>query len=169
MLKAIEERLKRLGVDDNDDFHDQIRQRVGKRATRLLEQRLKNLIYLIPKLLSRALNLCDYKEIPADLKKSLGFVMTYLYHPRDFLPEDNRKLFGYLDDAYCMGLVYEKVLRTLQKTGIELSEGDERFMREFGLTKRNIKAVIPEEAKKISEMVSGILKGSNDSFYAAFV
>lgn len=169
MIKAIEERLKRLGEDDNSDFHNQIRQRVGKRATRLMEERLKNIIYLMPKLLSRALSHCDHRGIPPELKRSIGFVLTYLYHPRDFLPEDNRKLFGYLDDAYCIGLVYEKVLRILQKTGVELSACDEGFMREFGLTKRNMKAVIPDETKKISEMITGILKGNNESFYAAFV
>lgn len=152
----------------NDDFHYQIRCRVGKRATRLLEQRLKNLICLMPQLLSRVMGYCEYKEVPPTIKKSIGFILTYLYHPQDFLPEDNQKLFGYLDDAYCVALVYERILRNLQKANVKLNAVDDDFLRQFALMKRGVKAVIPEEGLKISDMVAGIYKGNSDAFYAAF-
>ena len=168
MLKALDERLKRLSKDSNDDFHYQIRSRIGKKATRLFEQRLKNLICLMPQLLARGLSYCNRRGIPAELKKTIGFALTYLYHPTDFLPEDNEKLFGYLDDAYCIALVYEKILKTLQKTQIKLAAVDEAFLKQFALTKRSIKAVIPEEGKAISEMIAGVIKGNPDSFYAVF-
>lgn len=169
MLKAIEERLKRLAADENRDFHNQIQCRIGKRATQLLEQRLRNLIHLIPRLLSQALRHSDRNEIPSELKKLIGFLLTYLYHPKDFLAEDNRSLFGYLDDAYGIALAYERVLRALQKSGVRLDSDDESFMKQFALMKRSVKAVIPDEAQKISEMIANILKGNNESFYAALV
>lgn len=168
MLKALDERLKRLAKDSNDDFHYQIRTRIGKKATRLFEQRLKNLICLMPQLLSRGLAYCNRGEVPAEIKKSIGFTLTYLYHPTDFLPEDNDKLFGYLDDAYCIALVYEKILKTFHKARIKLTAADEDFLRQFALTKRSIKAVIPEEGKAISEMIASVIKGNPDSFYAVF-
>ncbi|HNX69252.1 MAG TPA: hypothetical protein PKI45_07180 [Candidatus Omnitrophota bacterium] len=168
MLKALDERLKRLSKDPGDDFHHQIRGRIGKKATHLFEQRLKNLICLMPQLLSRGLAYCNRGEVPTEIKKSIGFTLTYLYHPKDFLLEDNEKLFGYLDDAYCMALVYEKVLKTLQKARVKLTSADEDFLRRFSLTKRSIKAVIPEEGKAISEMVVGMFKGNYSSFHAVF-
>jgi len=32
MLKAFEEKLKRLAKDPEDDFHDQVRRRIGKKG-----------------------------------------------------------------------------------------------------------------------------------------
>ena len=168
MLKALDERLKRLSKDPNDDFHYKIRSRIGKKATRLFEQRLKNLICLMPQLLSKGLSYCNRKEVPAELKRSIGFTLTCLYHPRDFLPEDGEKLFGYLDDAYCIGLVYEKVLLALQKARVKLAVFDEGFLKQFALMKRSVKAVIPEEGEAISEMITGVFKGNYESFYDVF-
>ena len=168
MLGAFDERLKRLLKDSNDDFHNQIRSRIGKKATHLFEQRLKNLICLMPQLISRGLGYCKRKEVSVEIKKSIGFTLTYLYHPKDFLPEDNGELFGYLDDAYCIALVYEKVLRALQKAHVKLTVFDEGFLKQFALMKRSIKAVIPEESKAISEMTAGVFKGNYQSFHAVF-
>jgi len=168
MLKALDERLKRLSKDPSDDFHDQIRCRIGKKATRLFEQRLKNMICLMPQLLSKSLAYCNRKEVPANLKRSIGFSLTCLYHPGDFLPEDSEKLFGYLDDAYCIALVYERILRTLQKARVKLSVFDQSFLKQFPLMRRNVNAVIPEEGKSISEMIDGVFRGNCDSFYSVF-
>lgn len=122
----------------------------------------------MPQLLSKGLAYCNRKEVPTELKRSIGFTLTYLYHPKDFLPEDNEKLFGYLDDAYCIALVYEKVLQALQKARIKLAVSDEGFLKQFTLIKRTVKAVIPEEGKAISEMIAGVFKGNYESFYAVF-
>lgn len=168
MLRALDERLKRLLKDSKDDFHDQIRSRIGKKATHLFEQRLKNLICLMPQLISRGLGYCKRKEVPTEIKKSIGFVLTYLYHPKDFLPEDDGKLFGYLDDAYCVALVYEKVLKNLRKARVKLAPFDKDFLKQFALTKRSIKSIIPEEGRAISEMIARMFKGNCGSFYAVF-
>ena len=168
MLKALDERLKRLSKDPNDDFHDQIRSRIGKKATRLFEQRLKNLICLMPQLLSKSLAYCNRKEVPANLKRSIGFALTCLYHPGDFLPEDSEKLFGYLDDACCIALVYEKVLRALQKARVKLSVFDQSFLKQFTLMQRNVKSVIPEEGEAISKMITSAFKGNYEAFYDVF-
>lgn len=168
MLKALDERLKRLSKDPNDDFHDQVRCRIGKKATRLFEQRLKNLICLMPQLLSKSLAHCDRKEVSANLKRSIGFALTCLYHPGDFLPEDRESLFGYLDDAYCIALVYEKVLRSLQKARIKLPVFDQNFLKQFILMRRSVKTMMPEEEKAISEMIAGVFRGDYESFYAVF-
>ncbi len=168
MLKALDERLKRLSKDPNDDFHSRVRARIGKKATRLFEQRLKNLICLMPQLLFRGLEHCRRDEIPAEIKRSIGFALTYLYHPDDFLPEKNNEFFGYLDDAYCIALVYEKVLKTLRKARLKLSPADEDFLKQFSLMKKSIRIVIPDEGKAIGEMVGGMFKGDHSSFHAIF-
>mgnify|MGYP000918061466 CR=1 FL=1 len=169
MLKALDERLERLSKDTDDDFHYQIRCRIGKRATGLLEQRLKRLICLMPQLLSRVLDYCEHKEVPLAIRRSIGFILTDLYRPRGFLPEDNQKLFGYLDDAYCVSLVYEMILRHLLKAEVKLDAVDKDFLKQFVLMRRGVKTVIPEEERKISDMVVDVFKSNSNSFYAAFV
>lgn len=168
MLKNIEDRLKRLAADDKNDFHNQIRKRVGKRATPILEQRLKDLICLMPQLLARTMAHCDHNKIPAEIKKSIGFALSYFYHARDYLPEGDQGLFGYLDDAYSVGLVHRKVLLFLKRSTVKLTPSDEVFLKQFSLVERSVKAVIPDEARKVSDMMAGIFEGANESFYAAF-
>jgi len=129
---------------------------------------LKNLICLAPELLLRLLKHCRQEEVPPKFKKAVGFMLTYFYHPKDFLPEEHQGLFGYLDDAYCIALVYEKVLRVLMKMGIELNSNDKDFLKQFSLTKRRVRAVIPEEARKVSEMVEDVLTGDRQSFFSIF-
>lgn len=167
MQRALDEKLKRLAKDPNDDFHCQIRSRIGKKATRFLEQRLKDLICLMPLLLSRCLSHCKRKEVSLDIMKSVAFALTYVYHSKDVLREENEKLFAYLDDAYCIALVYEKALKTLQKARVKLAPADEDFLKQFPLTKRSVSVVIPEEGKAIAEMIAGVFKGNYSSFYAA--
>lgn len=168
MLKTLAEKLVYLSKDLDGAFHCKVRDRIGKKATHLFERRLKNLICLMPRLVYRGLEYCKRKEIPAEVKKSIGFTLTYLYHPKDFLPEDHEDLFGYLDDAYCVALVHERVLKTLQKARVKLSAADEDFLQQFVLMKRSVKAVIPDEAKAVSEMVAGMLKGHYKPFQTLF-
>ena len=122
----------------------------------------------MPQLLSKGLVYCNRKEVPVELKRSIGFTLTCLYQPRDFLPEDNEKLFGCLDDAYCIALVYEKVLRALPKAHVKLAVSDEGFLKQFTLMKRSVKALIPEQGKAMSEMIAGMLKGHYKTFHPVF-
>lgn len=169
MLKTFEKHLKRIASETKEDFHERVRKRIGKRATTILEQRLQNLILLTPQLLIRAHRHGQSPAIPSPVRKLIGFVLTYFYHPKDFLPEDNGRLFGYLDDAYCVGLLYEKMLKILTRADFPISEFDKEFLKQFSLVKRGIKIVIPEEARLIDRMIEGVQQGQEEFFYRAFL
>ena len=53
MLYAFKSHLKSLAEDARDPFHLKIRKRVGKRATLMLEKRLRQLIVITPDVVER--------------------------------------------------------------------------------------------------------------------
>jgi len=169
MLKAFEENLKNIAIIDRGDFHAKVRERIGKKATPSLEKRLTNMILLLPKLLARAYRHNARPEVPSDIKRLTGYALTYFYHPKDFIPEDNRHLFGYLDDAFYIGLLYERILKSLIHAGCELQEFDKAFLKQFGLVKRSIKLTIPREASLIEGMIDNIQAGAEAALAEAFV
>lgn len=161
MLIAFKEELKRMAGDANDDFHGKVRKRIGKKATQILEKRLKQFILLMPSLMKRIQIHWKSKDANAASKKLGGFVFAYMYHPHDFLSEDEHGLFGYLDDAYVVASVYEHVLRNSAKPSPE----DQEFIQAIEKTKKYVEMIIPEESKKIEKMIGDVL---NDKGYEKF-
>ena len=169
MLAAFKEELKRLAVDPKDSFHQKIRSRIGKRATEILEKRLKQLILIMPGLVRRIHVHWSVSEAGSEVKRLGGFVFTYLYQPHDFLPEDEHGLFGYLDDAYLVLIVYEKVVRISSSEGNKLSQDDIDYLKTIQSSKRYVKAVIPKETRKIEEMIEkAVQKGEFNDFAESF-
>lgn len=158
MLAAFKEELKRLAIDPQDPFHQKVRDRIGKRATLVVEKRLKQLILIMPGLVRRIHAHWDQSSAGSEIKRLGGFLFIYLYQPKDFLPEDEHGLFGYLDDAYLVLIVYEKVLCAVANEGGGLGKEDEEYLKHIQSSKRYVKAVIAKEAKKIEAMVEKAIK-----------
>lgn len=170
MLYAFKSHLKKLADDPRDLFHLKIRKRVGKRATLMLEKRLRQLIVITPDVIERIHLL--WRQFPENTpaKKVSGYLLTYLYHPQDFLDEEKHGLFGYLDDAFFAALVYEYVLQSLKESGSPLTAKDKRFLYELANMKAAAKLVIPDEAGKIEKMFEEIQKQDESPlFESAFV
>ncbi len=168
MLFAFREHLKALAQDDKDPFHAKVRARVGKRATKLLEKRLRQLIVITPDVVDRVYLL--WRQFPKDAlsKKVGGYLLSYLYHPKDFLDEVEHGLFGYLDDAYFAALVYEFVLKAVQEGArVKLTPKDNRFLCEVMNMKAAAKLVIPDEAKKIEDMFQEIQNNKESALFAS--
>lgn len=168
MLSAFKEKLKDLAYDSGDSFKTAVKRRVGKRATALLEKRLKRVILLMPELVSRAYRHWNSDAASSQIKRLGGFLLTYLYHPKDFLPEEEYGFFGYLDDAYLVLIVYESVLLDLQKNRVVISAWDEDFLSQCALWKKSVRAVIRDEAKRIDSMLEEILMGREGALDAVF-
>ena len=165
MLVAFKEELKRLAADPKDDFFGKVKKRVGKKATQLLEKRLKQIILIMPSLVRRIRFHWEAQQSDAAIKKMGGFVFAYMYHPNDFLSKDEHGLFGYLDDAYLIASVYERVL----KGSVKPSKEDLKYLETISKSKKYVQAVIPDETLKIEEMVEGALRdGRYEKFAGAF-
>ena len=167
MLNAFKAQLKGLSEDPRDPFHLKVRKRVGKRATLLLEKRLRQLILITPEVIQRVYLLWKQFPIDAPARRVSGYLLTYLYHPQDFLPEDQHGLFGYLDDAYFSALVYEYVLGAVEGTGYRPTALDKLFVKDISNMKASAKLVIPIEAEKIEAMFNEIQKTDQSALFAS--
>lgn len=168
MLKAFKEQIRTLAADPSDKFHAHIKQRMGKRATHLLEQKLKNFIFLTPGILGRVYSLWSHIKSPSSVKVLGGYLLTYMYSPKDFLPEKTKGLFGYLDDAYFAALVYERVVEEVEKGGLTISREDENFLAQLEPLKKVAKLVLAEESRQIENMLKEILDGNLERYNSAF-
>ncbi|OQA57056.1 MAG: hypothetical protein BWY42_00745 [Candidatus Omnitrophica bacterium ADurb.Bin277] len=156
MLKTFEEHLKNVAAVDNGDFHDRLRERIGKKAAPVLEKRLKDMILLTPHLLLRIYRYGTDPETPQAAKTLAESALIYFYHPKDFIPDGGRRLFGYLDDAYYIALLYERILRSLIRSRFAIPEFDKNYLKQIKLVRRGVKLAIPGEAPVIEETINSI-------------
>ena len=168
MLRALKEQLNLLALDEGNKFHEALRKRVGKKATELFEARTKKFILLMPDIVERIYYYYGHLQ-KADSKtnKLGGYLLTYLYHPKDLIG-DEWGLLGYLDDAYFAAVVFEKIIKEISKEEQLLIEPNKEFNEALSHLKVTTRSVIPQEAKKIDQMVEDIIKGKLDSFKSLF-
>jgi len=165
MLKAMKEQLKYLAQKDESNFHVQLRTRVGKKATAVLEDRLREIILLMPDLVSRIYFYWNRSKVNTKSKKLGGYLLTYLYTPEDFLSAKEWGLFGYLDDAYFVAKVYTQVIDDVTEEGQKIAGMDMKYYEEAKFLKKYVRGVIPKESKKIDDMVSQLCE-DNQKIYS---
>jgi uncharacterized membrane protein YkvA (DUF1232 family) len=163
MLIAFKQQLKQL-AKNHEEFVGHIRARVGREKGGHYVEPLKNLVVVMPEMIAQVHSWSNDARIPSKEKKLHGYMLTYLYHPVDFLPESGEGLFGYLDDAYFVGSIYSRTMRlmdyetrrTLPNLGPLTDSIDEWLQM--------AREVISPEVKKIDELIEELVHGRMDAF-----
>lgn len=168
MLKAMQEQLKILSETDKENFHIHLRARVGKKATAILEDKLKEIIVLMPDLVSRIYLYWNGTDKKSEIKKLGGYLLTYLYTPEDFLSIKEWGLFGYLDDAYFVSEIYTQVIEEVKNLDGKIAGIDFKYYDQAKYLKKYVKGVIPKEAKKIDQMILQLKKGNSEMYSQIF-
>ncbi len=159
MLRAFKNQLGLLAAESGVDFAKQVRRRVGaKRSSRHVSEAM-NLIMIMPDLIAEIRELSDSDRMPKHLKALNGFLLAYLYHPIDFLPEKDAGLFGYLDDAYFVGQVYNRA-RLVQNLPVRETIG----LKGLSALLSCARQVIPKESKQIDNLLEELEQGKRDLF-----
>lgn len=166
MLKAMKEQLKSLAQDHDGTFHVNLRRKIGKRATQVLEKRLKQIIVLTPDLVARIYAYWEAEKAGTKTKKLGSYLLTYLYLPKDFISEEEWGLFGYLDDAYFVAKMYTTVIEEMKDSGIKIRAGDINLYDQVKMLQRDIRIVIPKEAKDIDQMINELSEGKKTVYYS---
>ena len=94
MLNAFKQQLKEVAKNRNEEFLGHIRTRVSSEKVDATAEALRNLIVVMPDMIAQVQARSNDTRIPSKEKKLLGFMLTYLYHPVDFLPESGKGLFN---------------------------------------------------------------------------
>ncbi|HBC46145.1 MAG TPA: hypothetical protein DCZ43_03795 [candidate division Zixibacteria bacterium] len=164
MLNALDNQLRLLAQDYYPKFRENIKERAGGHVNEEQLGALKEFIFLMPITLKQLSIYWNRKDTPAEAKRVSGFIITYIYHPRDLLPEGKNNLFGYLDDAYLVVQAYLKIHDHFLKDWRQLPPED------LELTSRARKLIvapqmlIPEVAGKIDKMIETLINGDQSEF-----
>jgi len=168
VLKAMKEQLKTLAETDKENFHIKLRTRVGKKATGILEEKLKEIIVLMPDLVSRVYLYWNRSDNKSKAKKIGGYLLTYLYTPEDLLSTKEWGLFGYLDDAYFVAKIYTQVIDEINEAKGKVAGIDFKYYEKSKYLKKYVRGVIPKEAKKIDEMILQLNEGNQKIYSEIF-
>lgn len=158
MLKAFKNQLKLMAMDPADSFAELLRRRVGAQEAALCEQPLRNMILVMPDMLVQIRVWMVEPGMSDELRRLQGFVLTYLYHPKDFLPEDHNGLFGYLDDAFLASLAFQRTLTERRGLGYD-SSMEREIAEQLPDWLKHVREVIPQEAEQIERMLDELLTG----------
>lgn len=155
MIQTWNQTLKNLAADPEDLFHTHVRQRIGKKATDHFERKLKEFILEMPAIISRIDEISSAEPEGSAAHRLTKYLLIYIHDPVDFLPETDNGLFGYLDDAYFVAIVY---LMIVGRLGVSAENPEDRKIKE-GLFKflEYVRYVIPAESRKIEKTVSDIV------------
>ena len=168
MIAALNEHIRNLADDPEDQFHTHVRKRLGKKGSEVLEERIRQYILTLPFIINRVHHDWSSPEVSSDIKKISGFLLTYLYNPSDFLSEEEKGLFGFLDDAYFTFLVYDEIVNTLRNKGVAIPGDDLHALEKVTGFRENVEKVIPGECGKIREMFDNLKAGRTEGFTASF-
>lgn len=162
MLKAVKDQLTLMAIEQGDGFAREVRKRYGSANSQWAVGKSLNLILIMPELIGRIRDLSDDRSLSPDLKRLNQYVLIYLYHPYDFIPEETSALFGYLDDAYLVGSVYSRLKRS--STASPRSATAEDLTRDLEASLEAVRLVIPKEARRIDQLIEELARGKQDFF-----
>ena len=158
MLKAFKNQLKQMSMDPADSFAELLRRRVGASKVSQHEQPLRNMILVMPDMLAQIKAWIEEPGMSADLRRLQGFVLTYLYHPKDILPEDSNGLFGYIDDAFLVSLAFQRTLAERRGLGYD-SSLERELAGQLPDWLKHAREVIPREAEQVVLMFNELITG----------
>lgn len=163
MLIAFKQQLKNL-AKNHKEFLGQIQSRAGHEKAEKYVEPLKNLVVVMPDMIAQVQSWSNDSRIPSKEKKLHGFMLTYLYHPVDFLPESKKGLFGYLDDAYLVGSIYSRTMRLMDYDTRRTLPNLAPIATSVEEWLKLAREVISPEAKKIDELLEELVHGRLDVF-----
>ncbi len=168
MLNAFRQQLKQLSLESRDPYTSIVRRLVGPRAAVEYEKPLRQMILALPDMAHQVHQWTDAPALPAPLRPLNTFVLRYLFHPDDFLSEKNLGLFGYLDDAYIVASVYERILSQSRANGGRLTVGDPALAKNIPQWTALVRALLPNETKKMDQLLDEV-KYHKENGYSAVI
>ena len=164
MLKALKNRLKTMSEDSDDTFYAEIEKRVGADRARETVDLLRNFILVMPEMLAQVRAWLNNPNLDSNLKNLQGFCLAYLYHPEDLLKDEAYGLFGYLDDAYMVGLTYENTMNTIDYDVKKYLSNQADITKQIPLWIKTTREVLPKETENIDRSIEGLLNGNMNLF-----
>ncbi len=164
MLNAFKSQLRALWVENKAEFTGRVKQRSRDKGAAKRTRQLRDFVLVLPEMIEQVRSWTDEPETPSPIKRLHGFMLTYLYHPTDFIADDPDGLFGYLDDAYLVGSIYFRTMSQRDHGTIRYLPNTQDISRQMPLWLKTTRHVLPEETGKIDQMIDELCGGNDASF-----
>ena len=161
MLKAMKSQLSLLAIENGEDFATHVRKRVKTKEANLAISKSLNLIMIMPDLIAQVRDASEDRTLSPEVRSLNQFLLVYFYHPVDFLPDDAGGLFGYLDDDYFVGRVYQKI-RSITSKQASVTAKELTLDLEDNL--EVVRTVIAKEARRIDSLIEELIRGKRGQF-----
>ncbi len=162
MLRALKQQLIQLSEEGKEPFLAILKKKVGSSQAKVWAGPLKNFILVLPEMIAQVRIWSDTKDLSEQIHNLNGNLLTYLYHPADFLHDEGYGLFGYLDDAYLVGSVYHTTLRALGPENSQLAPHQAEIAAQVETWLDVTRRVIPKETALIEKMKRDLSMGNLD-------
>lgn len=159
MLNAFKNHLNRLSTDPKDPFSARIRRLAGGREAPSRCQALRRLILSTPAMVGQIRAWTDEPSMPQRLLRLQKFALAYLYSPVDFLPDEEHGLFGYIDDAFLVGVVHEATRLELEAMGVSVKDNGDYAQADIAAGLEAARKLLPRETDAISRLLSEVEHG----------
>lgn len=153
--------LSLLAIENGEVFATHVRKRVKAKHAQVAISKSLNLIMIMPDLIAQVRDASEDRQLSSEIRRLNQFLLVYFYHPVDFLPDDAGGLFGYLDDAYFVGRVYQKI-RSI--TGKQAHASAKELTLDLTAALEVVKTVIPKESRKIDALIEELIRGKRELF-----
>lgn len=163
MLSALKKQLLFLSTQPEETIAKRFRHFPTYQQAVTSEVELKNFILCLPDLLQQINSWIESPEVPKNIKQLYWYLMTYLYHSLDVLPEEEFGFWGYLDDAYFAGLAYQKILneyRLLPAGG----QSPSTFASQIEGWLQKTRQVLPTQTETLDLLFAKLLMGQKEAF-----
>lgn len=164
MLRAFKSQLLELAKMDKDLFSLKISQALSCENCKNETEQIRNFILVIPEMIQQIRAWMEDDKLQAPVKRLHGYMLTYLYHPQDFLPEEPYGFFGYLDDAYLIGKIYSFTLHQSEPSKPRFMSDQTDFSKVISDWLNLARKILPKETKKIDELFHQLTAGDESSF-----
>jgi uncharacterized membrane protein YkvA (DUF1232 family) len=161
MLNALKNQLVQLSEKSMESLDKRFGEQVTFQQAKTLAPSLRNFVLSLPELLQQTRLWFESPHTPPELRRIYGYVLTYVYHTVDLVPEEDYGFWGYLDDAYLVGMAYQKALEYNQYQPTTLPG---TFNQQLPKWLAEVRQVIPQETETLDHLFGKLLRGELDAF-----
>jgi uncharacterized membrane protein YkvA (DUF1232 family) len=166
MLKALKHQLKQLQAEADKSLERRFMRQTQYDVMQANKDTLQNFVLCLPDLLEQMGVWFASPQTPQPLRQTYGHLLAYVYHAGDVLPDEEYGFWGYLDDAYLVGAIYQKTLSHHPNTHRRF---DDQFDVQINAWLEKTRAALPKHTEYLDSLVTQLLAGDYAMFEKTLV
>jgi len=160
VLNELRRRLKEMAMDQMDLYSQKVRELAGPGDAALFDEPLRQMILALPDMLGQIRQLVDEWPYITSMRRGLNYLLSYLHNPADCFPDYKDELFGYMDDAYLVALVYDWFVNTSAVCGVPMKPHNKQLADQLPQWIRLSRTLAPAETAYLDSLFESMKQGA---------